>query len=590
MKNLNNLIYLFKRSWKISKSLLIITAVKSLFFGLRPLVNIAGLGIIINNLVIKKPLNEMILYVFLFVGINLIIGLIEDILNLFEIKMQCKTSNIMQNDYMKDSMNINYHYVQDKTIIDLKKKSMNAHPAFFLKDIGKISSYIVQFIGIIFIFSLLSPYFLIVLLVFSTLIILFTALKKRDEFKFKSSFIEDEQRLDYIFDVSTNYKYGKEIRINNVKTLLNEKCKNIFRKMATKLERFYKKIYLIDTLNTIFATIQIFLIYFYFSYLAFNRKITIAEYTVLLGTTTLFASILVNFFDAILNIGQTIKYTDLYREYENDIKAKSDINLNSDKNIKIDFENFVIKFENVTFMYPDTKTEVLKNINFEIKKGDKIGLVGLNGSGKTTLIKLLMRLYNPTKGKILLNNIDIKNIPLKEYTNFLTVVLQDFHLFAYTIKENIILQNDFDEERFKFCIEESGLKDFINSLEKCEDTHLYKEVEENGVELSGGNAQRLAIARAIYKNANLLIFDEPTSSLDPLTEYEMFWKLYNLTKNKTAILISHRLSSTKFCDRIIVLDKGKIVETGSHKNLMQKRGLYNELFTLQADKYLKGNA
>jgi len=269
---------------------------------------------------------------------------------------------------------------------------------------------------------------------------------------------------------------------------------------------------------------------------------------------------------------------------------KSDISLNSDKNTKIDFENFVIKFDNVDFIYPDTKTEILKNINFEIKKGDKIGLVGLNGSGKTTLIKLLTRLYNPTKGKILLNDVDIKNIPLKEYTNFLTVVLQDFHLFASTIRENIILQNNFDEERFKFCIKESGLDNFVNSLEKHDETHLYKEIEGNGIELSGGNAQRLAIARAIYKNANLLIFDEPTSSLDPLTEYEIFRKLYNLVKNKTAILISHRLSSTKFCDKIVVLDKGKIVEIGSHKNLMQKHGLYSELFTLQANKYLKENA
>lgn len=593
MKKISNLIYLFKRSWNISKGLILIAALKSIFFGLQPLINIAGIGIIIDGLVNQLSTNEIIKYIIIFVGVSLTFGVIGDILDLFDVILQRKTSNVMQMEYMEDCVNINYHYVQDKTILDLKKKSMSAHPAFFLSDISKFSSYIIQFVGIVFIFSILSPYFLIVLFITSFFNVLITFKKRKKEFNFTNERVEEEQRLEYIFNVMTGYRYAKEIRINNALSLLKGKYHNVMKNIVSKFKRFYKKLNLINNTNVIITIIQTFLMYAYFSYLVFydDKKITIAEYTVLLGATTLFTSILINFFDNIASINQTIKYTDLYREYKNDIKIRSDISLsNQNSKLDIDMDNYIIKFENVSFIYPNTNKVVLDNINIEFKKGDRIGLVGLNGSGKTTLIKLLTRLYNPTNGRITLNGIDIKEIPLIQYSNYIGIVLQDFYLFAYTIKENIVLDQPFDEEKFSSSIEKSGLANFINSLDVAEETYLYKEISKDGIELSGGNGQKLAIARVMYKETDLLVFDEPTSSLDPLAEYDIFWQLYNIAKEKTSILISHRLSSTKFCDKIIVLDNGKIIEYGTHEELMNNNGLYYELFSIQANQYLKENS
>src|SRR5690554_4694746 len=192
MKKSKNLIYLFKRSWKISKGLIFIAVLKSLFFGLQPLINIAGLGIIINSLITKLPASDVINYILIFVGVNLAFGIIGDILDLIDVILQRKTSNVMQMEYMEDCVNINYHYVQDKTILDLKKKSMSAHPAFFLSDISKFSSYIIQFAGIVFIFAILSPYFLIALFITSFFNVLLTFSKRKKEFVFINDCVDDE--------------------------------------------------------------------------------------------------------------------------------------------------------------------------------------------------------------------------------------------------------------------------------------------------------------------------------------------------------------------------------------------------------------
>src|SRR5690554_785604 len=588
MKKIRNLIYLFKRSWKISKGIIFIAALKSLFFGLQPLINIAGIGIIVNSLITNLPTNEVINFILLFVGVNLAFGIIGDILDLIEVILQRKTSNVMQMEYMEDCVNINYHYVEDKTILDLKTKSMSAHPAFFLNDISKFSSYIIQFAGIVFIFAILSPYFLIALFITSFFNVVLTFRKRKKEFAFNNDRVEDEQRIEYIFDVMTGYRFAKEIRINNARGLLKEKYHNVKKNIFDKFKSFYNKIGQINTTNIIITVIQTFIMYAYFSFMVFNKDITISQYTVLLGSTTLFTSILINFFDNIASINQTIEYTDLYRDYKNDVKARSDISLSNHKNkLILDVDNYIVRFEEVSFTYPNTDKLVLDNISFEIKKGDRIGIVGLNGSGKTTLIKLLTRLYNPIAGRITLNGIDIRDIPLKQYSDYIGIVLQDFHLFAYTIKENIVFDQPFNQVKFKDSIEKSGLSNFINSLDREEDTYLYKEVSDEGTELSGGNGQKLAIARVLYKDTNFLVFDEPTRFLDPIAEYDMFWQLYNIAKGKTSIFISHRLSSTEFCDKIMVLDNGKIIEYGSHEELMKSNGLYHELFLMQANQYLE---
>lgn len=282
---------------------------------------------------------------------------------------------------------------------------------------------------------------------------------------------------------------------------------------------------------------------------------------------------------------------EFYREYEQVLRENSTLSKsNTLSEINIDFAKANIKFENVSFMYPDATEYVLKNITFDIIAGKKYAIVGLNGSGKTTIIKLILRIYSPTSGKITLNGIDINQIPYRQYISKIACVMQDFALFAYSIKENVIFDGIFDETRFRDCINKSGLKEKISSLPYDINTSLYRELDEEGIEFSGGEGQKLAMARALYKKADIMILDEPTSALDPIAEYELFMRFNDITDNKTTIYISHRLSSTKFCDEIIVIHNNEIAERGNHQMLIENGGLYASLYASQAKYYQENEA
>lgn len=248
---------------------------------------------------------------------------------------------------------------------------------------------------------------------------------------------------------------------------------------------------------------------------------------------------------------------------------------------------YEIEVRNVSFKYPETNEWALNNVSMKFNIGERLAIVGANGSGKTTLIKLLCRLYDPTEGEILLNGIDIRKYDYKEYMSIFSVVFQDFKLFALPLGENIGVSVDYNRDRAYEVLQDAGLdinKDnFLDGL----DTYLYKNISEKGVEVSGGEAQKIAIARALYDDAPFLILDEPTASLDPIAEAEIYEQLNQIVGNKTAIFISHRLSSCRFADRIVVFDRGKIIEHGAHHVLVQEKdSKYYELWQSQAQYYL----
>ena len=247
---------------------------------------------------------------------------------------------------------------------------------------------------------------------------------------------------------------------------------------------------------------------------------------------------------------------------------------------------YYIEFRNVSFKYPRTENYVLRNVNLKFKIGEKLAVVGMNGSGKTTFIKLLCRLYDPTEGEILLNNVDIRKYDYKEYMSIFSVVFQDFKLFSFGLGQNVSASFHYNEELAKRCLEKAGFYERLQSLKKGLETSIYKDLDEEGVEISGGEAQKIALARALYKNAPFIILDEPTAALDPIAEYEVYSKFNEIVQDKTAIYISHRLSSCRFCDVIAVFDGGQIVQRGVHDRLLQDtHGKYYELWNAQAQYY-----
>ncbi len=245
-----------------------------------------------------------------------------------------------------------------------------------------------------------------------------------------------------------------------------------------------------------------------------------------------------------------------------------------------------IEFHNVSFKYPNTDKYAIKNLNLKFKVGDRIAVVGMNGSGKTTMIKLLCRLYDPTEGYITLNGIDIQKYDYEDYLKLFSVVFQDFKLFSFSVAENVAASVDYDEEKVWSALEKAGMFERVQAMPKGLKTPIYKDFEEDGVEISGGEAQKLAIARALYKDAAFVILDEPTASLDPIAEHEIYSRFNDMVKDKTAVYISHRLSSCRFCDRILVFDNGQLIQDGSHENLLENTGgKYSELWNAQAQYY-----
>ena len=251
---------------------------------------------------------------------------------------------------------------------------------------------------------------------------------------------------------------------------------------------------------------------------------------------------------------------------------------------KRDDNEFEIEFRDVSFKYPNTDTFVIRHLNQKIKIGTKTAVVGKNGAGKTTFIKLLCRLYEPTEGQILLNGVDIRYYDYKDYAQLFSVVFQDFNLFSFSIAENVASGKDFEEARVKDCLERAGFGERLAKMPKGINTNIYQQNDE-GVEISGGEAQKIAIARALYKDAPLVILDEPTSALDPISEYEIYQHFDSMVQDKTSIYISHRMSSCRFCDKILVFDEGQIVEEGNHEELMSHGALYAELWNAQAQYY-----
>jgi ATP-binding cassette subfamily B protein len=247
---------------------------------------------------------------------------------------------------------------------------------------------------------------------------------------------------------------------------------------------------------------------------------------------------------------------------------------------------YEVEFKNVSFKYPGTENYALKNVNVKFTVGEKLAVVGMNGSGKTTFIKLLCRLYDPDEGEILLNGINIRKYRYDEYINIFSVVFQDFKLLGYPLGENVAGRSSYDKEKALRCLKEAGFNNLDDKMKNGLDTYLYKDIDKEGIEISGGEAQKIALARALYKDAPFIILDEPTAALDPIAEAEIYEKFNDIVGGRTAVYISHRLSSCKFCDEIMVFHEGNIVQKGSHAQLLSdKNGKYYELWNAQAQYY-----
>ena len=336
---------------------------------------------------------------------------------------------------------------------------------------------------------------------------------------------------------------------------------------------------------SVLSAMQQMVIYIVFSTLVFKRIITIGQYTMYVAAVYAFYSA------ASQTINDTV-FIVQQNEYVKDFRAFMDLDVRDEKAQYAPLLEAIneITLKNVSFRYHNQTVDALYNISVSFKKNEKIAIVGLNGAGKTTLIKLLTKLYEPSMGDVYFNDVNLADVSRLELYDQFSVVFQESNLFSFTLAENVSLKplRYTDIDRVKHCLEQVGLSETVAKLPKGVLQPMLKIIGDDGVEFSGGELQKLSLARALYKDAQIMILDEPTASYDALAE-ERIYKMFNeLTQNKTVFYISHRLASTRFCDRIIMLENGKIVEQGSHDDLIKQNGKYASLFRVQSQYYKEG--
>jgi ABC-type multidrug transport system fused ATPase/permease subunit len=392
-------------------------------------------------------------------------------------------------------------------------------------------------------------------------------------------------RLEYFVKESRKLENNKDIRIYSLEDWFVKTIKLLTRRYSIFVLKEQTCYYIPQLSNSIFTIARDLLSYTILIKQVASGLIDATAFVFLTGIIVGFSSWLNQFTDSISNLRKTSITVNSLQEYM-DIPSASDM---EDGNQSDDIPDAgpSIEFRDVSLTYPEASTPSISHFSLKINAGEKIALVGVNGAGKTTLVKLLSGLYMPSEGDILIDGISIRKLNLVNYQRRISPVFQDVRPLAFTVAENVACcsEHDIDYGKVLDCLDRAGLGEKIRELPLKEKTYISKVMDSEGMQLSGGQLQKLMLARALYKNAPILILDEPTAALDPLAEEQMYMKYNETTRGKTSIFISHRLSSTQFCDRIVFLESGKIAEIGSHKQLMEANGSYADMFYIQSQYY-----
>ena len=389
------------------------------------------------------------------------------------------------------------------------------------------------------------------------------------------------------FNLISDYPLGKDIRIFKMQDVIEKngvQARDEVERVQKQAIRDSLKAYVGGILS---QNIFIFAAYLFVGMKAVYGMISVGEVAMYSGAIIVLQEEISTLFGIWIELKTHNTYLRSYTELMETSNEKYEGTLPVEKRLDHEYE---LEFRNVSFHYPNSDRLILKNISFRLKTGKKLAIVGANGAGKTTFIKLLCRLYDPTEGQILLNGIDIRKYDYDEYIRLFSIVFQDYKIFSFSVAENVAAGPTYDKERVAECLKEAGIYDRVSQMKHGIESRLLKDQQdgdEEGIEISGGEKQKIALARALYRDAPLVILDEPTSALDPLAEQDIYQRFNEMVSDKTAIFISHRMSSCRFCDEVVVFDEGEIVETGEHEELVANTdGIYHKMWEAQAQYYM----
>jgi ATP-binding cassette, subfamily B, bacterial len=590
---LHTLSYFYKEAFRYQPMYFLIIVASIILNALHPFINILLPKLIIDELLGNRDLKRLITIIAIIVFSNMICNMLKDIIRETLGKYDDNFDRYFKIRISNKTMQMDFEHTEDPEALEQASRAETGMEWYSGGIAGltfcfvNIISSILTLTGVIVVLATGSPILLGVILLTVLIRTLINAKNNAINVKHFKGLVALNRAFGYIFWELSDFRFGKEIRLYGAADMMLKKADYHNDETTNKWKAQSMEQLPYGETDVFISVVNDGITYLYLGYLAIKRIITIGDFNMLTASAATFANSLQSI---IWNIQEIHKKSTFMQEYIKFMNYESVLYKGTKKIEKSD--QYVFEFINVSFHYPRSKEYVLRNINLRISGDEHLSVVGLNGAGKTTFIKLLCRLYDVTEGEIRLNGINIKEYDYAEYMKLFAVVFQDYRLFAFSIKENINLMDDnkdnglSNKEVLELC-ELCGLSDKINSLGNGVDTILYKQFDESGIEPSGGEAQKIAIARALYKNAPVVILDEPTAALDPIAEYEIYNHFDRLVGGKIAVYISHRLSSCKFCDRIAVFSKDTIAEYGTHDELLKiPNGVYAEMFAAQAQYYI----
>lgn len=578
---LSNLIYMLGVMYKVNKNVYFIKIPQIMLNAASPFIPIIFVRLILNEIAIGGSVKKTAAYVMLMGIVTFLFNILGNIADSYA-KYQSEITVRKLKDYFGNAvMRMKYSDAEQPKVrdfIELAQDSANFQQVLDL--LSTIITCSITVIGLFAIITAVQP----VIFIFVALVVVFrlTADKKNRALwdKWRPRYAPIMRKVGYLLRVMKAIEFGKEVRINNLQDWIYSKADNnadTYLKASTKHNKELQK-------NQIFSTalsiLQECAVYFILAYKVVFEDMPIGDFSMYMTSINTFSN---NISAIVYALSEIMKMSLFASDFRYCLSLTSISDRVNDTNPVTD--NVCIEFKNVYFKYPNTDRYVLENINLIIASGQSLSIVGVNGSGKTTVVKLLCRLYEPTSGEILINGKNIHSIPFEEHIRYIGAVFQDFKLFSFGVGDNVSFEETKDSDKIKNCIIKSGLGYKFEQLPKGLETNVNKEFDSEGIEFSGGESQKLAIARALYKNAPVMILDEPTAALDPLAEYDIYSGFNGIITGKTAIYISHRLSSCQFCDKIAVLDKGQITQYGNHKELIEEEGLYSQMWNMQKKYY-----
>ncbi len=607
MSNMKTVFKIYKEIHSLEKKVLPSVTVQSIVSSLKPFINILFTAKIINLLSDGKDFKTVMLYITIAVAINFILFFLDSFLDEYSQNLRNLLLNKENKKVASKLFRTEYQKLENSEYKELihkheeaEKSRWSRFPYFVWTTYRFLNGLFTLIISVIIIFPLLKvgftktgdtffekPIFLITIisaiLAMAVIILLVAVNINKSYLKANESYAELDRIFYSFLDIFGDYRTGKEIRIYKEQNLIDSIATS---KILTDGEKTLRKISMHTAKASSFVAILGAVVGFGV-YLFIGIKGLLGLFSI--GSLVLYCGSFMQIINGIMMMANTFgklqEIIPLAKRYFEILDTKDEMTYG---NKVLDLSGgFEIEFKNVSFKYPGAENYALQNVNLKIKNGEHLAVVGRNGSGKTTFIKLMCRLYDVTDGEILINGVNIKDYTKDSIIKLYSVVFQDFKIFSVSLKDNICANTDFESDRFYACLENADIKERTEHMPNKENTYLYKDLDENGVEISGGEAQKLALARALYKDAPIVVLDEPTAALDPIAENEIYTRFNTFVQGKTAIYISHRLSSCAFCDKIAVFNNAKLAETGTHKDLLNAGGKYAELWNAQAKYYIQ---